>query len=189
MAERRPLTPDERKAAAALAQAMATHGWTAEALALDLGLTPGAVGHWARGELVVPLDRVGAVAAKVGVDPATISVRWRQSVTPYLNGSAIASPQSQAARLDPEKIVITTRATNKVLDRRVKGLTLDLTQSLDADMFAEAYAECEAMPEPNEADMVLVVVDLMAARGEKRGKEGKQVGGTDRGEDRKARTG
>ena len=129
------------------------------------------------------------IATRLGLRAEWIETGKGPKHAPALNQTESGARGSQLARLDPAKIVITTRAINRILDRRSKGLTLDLTETLDAELFAEAYAECEAMTEPSEADMVAVVADLMMAREAKRGRESKQAGGVDRGKDRKARAG
>lgn len=95
MVERRQLTKDERSAADALRAAIAASGLAYEAVAARLGVSAGAVGHWASGSLVVPLDRVGHLSSILGVAPSAISVRWREQVSPYIPAT------SQPARYDP----------------------------------------------------------------------------------------
>lgn len=134
------------------------------------------------------IGRILRGEATPGADVLRKLAKALQMPASALLGEA-ASGGSHVARFDPAKVVVTTRAINRILDRRHKGLTLDLSEPLDAELFVEAYAECELMPEPSEADMIVVVADLMLAREAKRGRESKQVGGLDRGQDRKARTG
>lgn len=157
-------------------------GLTQEVMAERLGnRTQGLVSQYLSGKIPLNYKAVMAFADALGVYPTAI-----RSDLPEM---ALALDASQHRRLDPEKIVITTRAINRILDRRTTGLRLDLTLPLHAELFAEVYAECQAMTEPEEADMLLVVVDLMAAREAKRGKEGEQTGGADRSGHRGARTG
>lgn len=161
-------------------------GLTQEKMAERLGgKTQGLVSQYLSGKIPLNYRALLAFSDALGIYPETIRTDLPEQ---QVSGSYRVRDASQPARLDPEKIEITTRAINRVLDRRVKGLTLDLTDRMDAEIFAEAYAECDAMPEPTEADMVFVVVDLLDARGGRRGSEGKQAGSTDRGKGRKARS-
>lgn len=162
-------------------------GLTQEKMAERLGgKTQGLVSQYLSGKIPLNYRALLAFSDALGIYPETIRTDLPEQ---QVSGPYRVRDASQPARLDPEKIEITTRAINRVLDRRVKGLALDLTERLDAELFAEAYAECDAMPEPTEADMVFVVVDLLDARGVKRGSEGKQTGSTDRSKGRKARSG
>ena len=103
MAERRKLTADELAAADALKAAIADARLSYESVAGSLGVTAAAVGHWAGGSIVVPLDRVGRLASIIGADPSSISVRWREQVAPFLRHelSGVAGA-SQPARYDPD---------------------------------------------------------------------------------------
>lgn len=160
-------------------------GLTQEKMAERLGgKTQGLVSQYLSGKIPLNYRALLAFSDALGIYPAIIRTDLPEQ---QVSGSYRVGEASHPARLDPEKIEITTRAINRVLDRRVKGMTLDLTDRMDAEIFAEAYAECDAMPEPTEADMVFVVVDLLDARGGRRGSEGKQAGSTDRSKGRKAR--
>lgn len=117
------------------------------------------------------------------------SRHYRVNLEWLITGKGDQYAESHAGRLDPEKVAITTRAINRILDRRIKGMTLDLSQEVDAELFSVAYAECELLEHPSEADMVPVVADLMLAREARRGRESEQVGGANRGKGRKARAG
>lgn len=165
----------------------AARGLTQEKMAELLGgKTQGLVSQYLTGKIPLNYRALLAFCDALDVYPEAIrSDLPEQRVT----GPYYVREGSQSARLDPEKIEITTRAINRILDRRAKGLTLDLTERLDAELFAEAYAECDAMPKPSEADMVFVVVDLIEARESRRGSESKQTSGTDRSKGRKARSG
>lgn len=162
-------------------------GLTQDGIAERLGgKTQGLVSQYLAGKIPLNYRALVVFADALGVEPAEIRTDLPEQ---QLTGSGGLSFGSQPARLDPEKIVITTRAINRILDRRVKGLTIDLGDAEDAELFAEAYAECNAMQEPTEADMTLVVVDLMTAREKRRGIESQQTGSTNRKEGRKARSG
>ena len=93
MSERRKLTPEERECAAAFAQALTASAYIPESLAAALGVTPGAVGHWFRGEIVVPLKRVAKLASLIGVDPALISKEWADNIAPFLSAKSSLSPR------------------------------------------------------------------------------------------------
>lgn len=164
----------------------AERGLTQDAMAIRMGGTQGLVSQYLHGKIPLNYRALLAFSDALGIRPETIRTDLPEQ---RLSGSEMPSFASQSARLDPLKIAITTRAINRILDRRKKGLTLDLTEQLDAELFAEAYAECGAMAEPTEAEVVAVVADLMMAREAKRGRESKQVGGVDRGQGRKTRTG
>lgn len=161
-------------------------GLTQDIMAGRLGGTQGLVSQYLHGKIPLNYRALLAFCDALGIQPEIIRTDLPEQ---RLSDSGARFRASQPARLDPLKIVITTRAINRILDRRRKGLTLDLTQELDAELFAVAYAECEAVPEATEADMVAVVADLMMAREAKRGIESEPPGGVDRSEGRKARTG
>ena len=91
---------------------------------------------------------------------------------------------SHAARLDPQTIVDTIWAILVVLRRRDKTATLDLTQLDDAQLFAEVYAEADAMPDTPDGGLTLgaLVADLVQAREAKRSERTTgEAGGIDRG--------
>jgi transcriptional regulator with XRE-family HTH domain len=161
-------------------------GLTQDKMAAKMDGSQGLVSQYLNGLIPLNYRALLSFSDALGIDPATVRTDLQEQA---LTASGLGA-RSQVARLDPVKIVITTRAINRILDRRHKGLTLDLADPLDAELFAEVYAECEAMPASSEADMVAVVADLMMAREAKeRGKEREQAGSTDRGKGRKARTG
>lgn len=147
----------------------AEHGLTQEGMAERLGgKTQGLVSQYLSGKIPLNYRALVLFCDALGIDPASIRNDLPEQ---QLTGSSSDAPGSQPARLDPAKIVITTRAINRILDRRKKGLTLDTSERVDAEIFADVYAECVAMPEPSEADMVIVVVELLAAREKRRGSE------------------
>ena len=161
-------------------------GLTQDKMAAKLGGSQGLVSQYLNGKIPLNFRTLLGFSDALGIAPETIRTDLPEQV---LTGSSGPASGSQAARLDAVKIAVTARAINRILDRRLKGLTLDITEPLDAELFAEAYAECESMPEASEAEMVAVVADLMMAREARRGKESEQADGVDRGEGRKVRAG
>lgn len=94
---RRPLTAEELAACARFAELLEASKFSQETLAPELGVTAGAVGHWARGLLAIPLRRAAEIAAAIGGKPEEICVEWREAVAPYLG-------ESQSLRLDHEML-------------------------------------------------------------------------------------
>lgn len=180
MSARRPVSPAERLACEEFARLLADSGKSQEALADEVGVSAGAIGHWKRGEIPVPLRRAAATALAVGGSPDAICVEWREAIAPYLG---TLGPMSQPARLNPYIIQITANALNVVLGRR-RGTALDLVRQEHAELFAEVLAMADAMlREPGrEVEFGAAVADLVAEK-EVRGSDAggrKQAGGADR---------
>lgn len=102
MSERRPLSPDEKAAAARLDLLINDSEMTNESAAATIGVTPAAVGHWRRGEIPVPLRRAARIGHMLGVDPSQICAEWESSVSPFL-------PQSHALQIDPAILASATK--------------------------------------------------------------------------------
>lgn len=89
MAERRQLNEQERQAAAAFAQALEASTYSLDSLADELEVTPGAVGHWYRGEIAIPLRRVAHISTLLRCAPEAISCEWREFMAPHLPASVL----------------------------------------------------------------------------------------------------
>jgi len=110
--ERRSLTPAEQGAAQSLAAAMRHADLNAEVLAPLLGVTAGAVRHWANGTLPVPLAQAGKLSALLNVGPAEICAAWREQVEPYVTGA------SQPARFTDEIMASAVELLHLMADAR-----------------------------------------------------------------------
>lgn len=127
--------------------------------------------------------------------PKGIGHRLARSLEVAMNlqPGAMDRPPGEASHqvgIDPAKVAATTQALNIVLSRR-RAAPLDLEQMIDAQLFAETYAELEKLEGTRGGDVALggVVADLVTKREERRDaarRASEQAGGPDRGEDRTA---
>lgn len=114
MAERRTLTPAEKAASKRLDSALSSAGQSNESVAAAVGVTAGAVGHWRRGEVAVPLRRAAHVAKIAGLDPSEICIEWQEHVAPHLQYG-----QSQDARLDTPTLASAIRLLELLAEMRL----------------------------------------------------------------------
>ena len=157
-----------------------------------LGVSPQAVTGWEKTgriskEVLAGLSRLSGVPMEeiLGEPQLTGDTSGRYSPdTP----ESEAQQASHSVRLDPATIAAATRVLQIVFGRR--GVTVNLAETEFAELFAVAYeALAEMVDEPN-AELLLTaqVIDLIAEREARRGKEGESDGGVDRTPARKKAT-
>jgi transcriptional regulator with XRE-family HTH domain len=192
MAKPKNPRPDIGRRVAELMEA-STDLKTQQALEKRAGVSQATIGRILRGEVCPGVD----VAEKLA-DALGSTIEWiatgRGLMWHAKGAGKSGNLASHFARLDPAKVADTTKALVIVLGRRgVSSATLDLTDPIDAELFAEAYAELDAMDDAPGGELALgaVVADLVAKREERRNARGKgeQAGSVDRAEDRKAGAG
>lgn len=169
MAERRTLTPAEKAAAARLDLALSASGQSSEAVASLVGVTPGAVGHWRRGEVAVPLRRAAHVAAIAGLDPAEICIEWQEHIAPHLSAA-----KSHPVRLDVNTLTDAIRLLELVAE--IRGME---PPAVTAEAIAVAYETIQAAEGDLSDANVLDFMRAFIAREEQR--NGGQRNGTTRG--------
>jgi transcriptional regulator with XRE-family HTH domain len=178
MAKSKNPRPDIGRRVADLMEA-STDLRTQQALERRAGVSQATIGRILRGEVCPGVDVAEKLADALGSTIEFIAT-GRQAAPP-------TGAKSHPATLDPSKIADTIKALQIVLARRGVTVPLDLTHPVDAELFAEAYAELEAMGRApgGELELGVVVADLVAKREERRaGRTSKQIGGADRAKNR-----
>lgn len=163
----------------AIWDARADRSLTQERMGAVLGASQGAVSQYLNGKIPLNYRALLHFAAELGVDATEIRDDLpEQQVSPGLrvNESGASYEASQLARLDPAKVVLTTRALLAFLRRRNPNVILDLTQVAAAELFAEVYEMTARLDD--ELELGATVADFMAAReGKRGGSEGQSNGG------------
>jgi transcriptional regulator with XRE-family HTH domain len=160
-------------------------GLKQEELALRCGWAgQSRVGNYEAGSRKPRFDDVPALAAALGVHPGELF-----EDLPSVQGT------SHAARLNANKVTVTTQALLRFLRRRDPQAVLDLSDPDDAELFAATYEEAIALPsEPSSQDQQFFgarVDSLIEAREAKRNerKRSEPAGGDTGTEVRRKRTG
>lgn len=169
-----PQTLGQRIKAARMAAGLTTQARLAEACGWE---NASRVGNYEQDTREPSLEDLRRIAK--AVEPSGYSYAWL-----VLGPEAIGSSGSQPARLDPDTIVLTTRALLAFLRRRNPAATLDLTQAGDAALFAEVYAMAASLDD--EFELGAAVADFMAAREAKNGGESESIAGADGSKARRA---
>lgn len=151
---------------------------TQESMGVLLGSSQGAVSQYLNGKIPLNYRALLHFAKALGVDPLEIRddlPEQQVAAARAVNDSVAPYSMSQPARLDPAKVVLTTRALLAFLRRRNPDVVLDLTQAAAAELFAEVYEMAAGVDD--ELELGAAVADFMAAREAKRGSESQSDGG------------
>src|ERR1044072_5143730 len=160
MADRKKLPPKEAAAAQALATLIAERT-TIPKLAERVGVTPAAVGHWARGEIPVPLRRAAAVADALALDdPGRICQDWEENVAPFIGGSKLARA-SQPVGLDVGKLATVLA----VVEGAVKDSGKEVPAAFKARMIQRVYESQHALSADSASAVQAALAGLLETLG------------------------
>jgi len=125
-------------------------------LAERVGVTPAAVGHWARGEIAVPLRRAAAVAAALGIpDPGDICVEWREHIAPFLGRASHAT--SHPVGLDLGKLTTVLA----VVEGAISDSRKDVPADFKARMIKRVYESQHALNAESAAAVQAALAGLL----------------------------
>jgi transcriptional regulator with XRE-family HTH domain len=80
MSKKRPLTEDEKKAAALILQTIEGGTKTQDEIASEAGVSQGMIWQWMNARSPVPAKRAQKLATALGLHPSQVSVAWRSVV-------------------------------------------------------------------------------------------------------------
>lgn len=151
--------------------------------------TRGAVGHYLSGRREPPASALVKLADRLGMSLDELlkgsPIGVREPVSTY-------AETSQLQRLQPDNVILTVRTLQVVLGRR--GVELDLTNPIHAELFCEVYQEAVALPDDDPAAAAALgatVVELaqrIGRRGDERSKAESASGAGRGGGERKRAT-
>ena len=156
---RRPLTPEENLAAGELRRLVDASGKRHDEIAAEVGVTPGAVGHWYRGVIPVPAGRAAELADAVGGDPEKICVAYKKLAI------------SRMLRPDPAILVVAYQAMVAAMSGRKKVFDMSLHASAFADVYEAAAKNGGRLPKTF-TDALAIAVAVDTPRGDSDGSAG-----------------
>lgn len=143
--------------------------------------TRGAVGHYLRGRREPSVTALVKLADRLGM---SLDELLKGSPSGVREPVPTYAETSQPQRLQPDNVILTVRTLQVVLGRR--GVELDLTNPIHAELFCEVYQEAVALPDDDPAAAAALgatVVELAQKIGRRSDERGKaeSVSGAGRG--------
>jgi DNA-binding transcriptional regulator YdaS (Cro superfamily) len=161
---RRPLTPEEKEAAAAFRRHLEASDRPQDEIAQEIGVTQGAVWQWADGKIPISAKRAVAAAKAVGADPAEISVAWREARGSGNLSTGLPTTAAHPVRPDFDRMAGAVR----LLAEFVRVMSYHPENLFNPRMLEAAYEGVELVGSDMDASNVLDFVAYMNRRIEER---------------------
>lgn len=141
----RPPNPQTREARI-LTDAIARSEITKAVLAEALEVTPGFVSQFASGHRPVPWQKAEPLAALLGLDPADISVEYRQLLEHFGKNRSPKSHNSQPQRLDLGKLTVLIETVDSALAKAKRRVPARTKAELVVALYRDDRAAAAASP-------------------------------------------